>query len=456
MKPPFPRPSFLALIATSCILTLSMNDTEAQPAGINYDESKIPAYTLPDALRLQNGQPVTDAQTWQTKRRPEILRLFESEVYGHAPGRPKNMKFEVTSKDQPALNGLATRREVTVYFTGPKEGPQMTILLYLPRRAPKPVPAFIGLNFNGNHAVNADPGITLSRRWMSAGKNEGVVDHRATEEARGKSASRWPVEKILGRGYALATVYYGDIEPDYAEGWKQGVRAVFNVDGTLRATQEASEAAPAAHPSGAPPDASPEDWGAIAAWSWGLSRALDYLETAPDVDAKRVALIGHSRLGKTALWAGASDERFALVISNDSGCGGAALSRRRFGETVQRINTSFPHWFCGNFKKYNGREDDLPVDQHELIALVAPRPVYVASAHEDQWADPHGEFLSAKLAEPVYQLFGRPGLGVADMPAVNHPVGTTIGYHIRTGKHDVTDYDWDQYLAFADRHLGKP
>jgi hypothetical protein len=408
----------------------------AEPFTPNYDESKVPPYTLPNPLVMANGRQVADAKTWQTRRRTEILELFRTHVYGRSPGRPRQMQFEVTSLDRTALGGTATRKEVSVYFTGKKDGPKMDLLIYLPNAARKPVPTFLGMNFQGNHTIHSDPGIPLSVQWTRPSASAAVTANVPAPESRGQQASRWAVEKILQRGYALATIYYGDVEPDFADGWKLGVRG-----GLSRAGTNTTFA--------------PDDWGAIGAWAWGLSRALDYLETDKDIDAKRVAVIGHSRLGKTALWAGAQDERFAIVISNDSGCGGAALSRRQFGETVERINTSFPHWFCGNFKKYNLKEDDLPVDQHELIALVAPRPVYVASAEEDRWADPRGEFLSAKNAEPVYRLFGKRGLGVDGMPSVNQPVGETMGYHIRTGKHDVTEYDWEQYLNFTARHFGK-
>ncbi len=408
----------------------------AEPIEINTGETQVPAYTLPDPLEMQSGAPVQDAEQWRDARRDEILDLFRSHVYGRNPENSGAIRFDVRSLDRSALDGRATRKEVTVHFAEDREYPSMEILIYVPNASERAAPAFLGLNFHGNHTVHTDPAIALPRGWVRRVEGSAAQGNRATEEGRGTSAERWQVERVIEAGYALATIYCGDLVPDHSG----GLEASSAITAHVRDQEGRSER-------------KPDAWGAIGAWAWGLSRALDYLESDPDIDASRVAVIGHSRLGKTALWAGAQDERFAVVISNNSGCGGAALSRRRFGETVARINTTFPHWFCTNFREYNNNEDALPVDQHMLIAAVAPRPVYVASASEDLWADPRGEFLAARAAEPVYRLFGKEGLGVDEMPDADTPVGDTIGYHLRTGPHGITAYDWEQYIGFADRHL---
>ena len=394
---------------------LDVTDLVVKPAfdpleGFLYDEERVPAYTLPDLLA-----GTRTAKEWEKKRRPELFRLFEEEMYGSVPGKPEGLHFRVRDNDASALGGLATRRQVRIFFDA-EETMYEDLILYIPNNRKGPAPAFMGVNFFGNHTIDTDPGIFLpdSLRYR----------RDFTVNPRGSQQQRWPLREILERGYAVATFCCEDVVPD-ADGYP-GIRSHF--DGYT--------------------------WGTLAAWGWGLSRALDYLETDADVDASRVAVFGHSRMGKAAVWAGARDTRFAMVVSNASGCGGAALSRRRFGETVRRINTHFPYWFCENFHKYNDNEDLLPFDQHELLALIAPRPLYVASGSEDRWSDPRGEFLGLSHAAPAWQLYGYEGFTPSEWPGVEQPVtrGRT-GYHIRSGRHEILLYDWQQYLSFADGNL---
>ncbi len=395
---------------------------------VNQDESRVPAYALPELLRTSSGETVKSAKDWERKRRPEILKIFEREVYGQTPGTRIPVSYQVKSVEKAAFGGKATRKEIRVQFP---QGKFMDLLLYVPNDARGKVPVFLGLNFLGNQSLEKDPSIPLTASWQRNNKGLGVAENRATENTRGASMLNWPVEYIISKGYALATVYYCDIFPDHADGREASIQTLF---------------VPGKDPQ--------QEWGAIGAWAWGLSRAVDYLETDPAVDAKKIAVLGHSRLGKAAIWAGAQDKRFGVVISNNSGEGGAAITRRGFGETIAVINKNFPHWFAPNYKKYSGKENDLPVDYHELIALIAPRPVYVASASEDLWADPKGEYLSLYHAGPVYRLYGKQILDSPEPPAAQKPVSTDfMGYHMREGGHDILLYDWEQYVKFADKHF---
>ena len=387
----------------------------AQDHPVNYDEAKVPAFDLPDPLVMEDGTPVETPEQWRKHRRPELLRLFEEHVYGRTPKRSVEVSARMINECI-AFGGLALRREFDLSVAGKSDGP-IRLLIYSPRAVEGPAPAFLALNFMGNHSIQPDPEITLSTQWIGSRAGHGIEKNRATEASRGRLSARWPVERILARGYAVVTIYYGDIDPDFDDGFANGVH-------------------PALDPEGGG-ERKPNEWGSIGAWAWGLSRALDFLVEDEWVDASRVALLGHSRLGKTALWAGATDERFALVISNNSGCGGAALSRRCFGETVARINRVFPHWFCERFRSYNNQESRLPVDQHQLIALIAPRPVLICSAEEDRWADPLGELLAARAAAPVFRFLD----------------SASLVHRLRPGKHDVTDEDWTAYLEFADREM---
>lgn len=391
----------------------------------NYDESKVPRFDLPDPLTSLAGEPVASAEAWINERRPEILELFRKHVYGRSPAAPEEMRAEVFDEERV---GDKIRKQVALHVTNGEKSQRIDLLLFLPAETNKPTPMFLLLNFRGNHAIHPDPAIALPKSHVRE-------QYSPPEKYRGTAASRHPIDEIIARGYGFAGIYCGDLDPDFHDEFQNGVHALYD-----------------------PPGERPDDaWGTISAWAWGLSRAMDYFEQDKAIDETHVAVLGHSRLGKTSLWAGAQDERFAIVISNDSGCGGAALSRRRFGETVERINRVFPHWFCEKFREYNDNENALPVDQHMLIALAAPRPVYVASASEDRWADPRGEFLSCVHAEVVYGLFGLKGLGQSELPEADQPLSDGhIGYHLRTGKHDLDPYDWHAYMDFADKHWSKP
>ncbi|WP_346860950.1 hypothetical protein [uncultured Draconibacterium sp.] len=397
----------------------------------NYDENKVPVFKLPDPLKTFNGKKVKSVKKWETKRRPELLDFFTQNMYGEVPGELKITSYDVLEQSNNALNGKAIRKQIDLSFRKDNNLLDFTILMYLPKNTEK-VPLFLAYNFYGNHTITNEADIIISEAWAADYPSFGIINNQLTEQSRGVRANRWPVEKMIDAGYGLAVIYYGEVDPD-KDDLSDGIQPFFYVDDQHQ-----------------PAD---NEWGSIAAWAWGLSRAMDYFEMDEQVDASKVIVFGHSRLGKTSLWAGASDTRFAGVISNNSGCGGAALSKRRVGETIWRINRSFPYWFCPNFKNYSKNEEALPVDQHELIALIAPRPVYVASAEEDQWADPKGEFLAALYASPVYKLYGKKGITQNEMPEVNQPIQNTVAYHIRTGKHDVTDFDWEQYIKWANTFI---
>jgi hypothetical protein len=394
----------------------------------NYDEEKVGQYTLPDPLVSLDGQPVRDAETWLNKRRPEIVRLFEENMHGRSPGRPEGMTFGVFDNEPHALGGKAIRKQVEINFLGKADGPKMNLLIYLPADAPKPVPLFLCLQFNGNHRAYNDPAIRISETWDNKAKEKQLEP----DSTRG-TGKQLAIDKALARGYGIAAIYYCDVEPDFIGAMQYGIRPYFFNNGQS--------------------EPSSDDWGAIGAWAWGASRALDYLETDKDVDAKRVFMLGQSRLGKTALWAGAHDTRFAMVVAANSGEGGASLSRRNYGETVKDINQRFPYWFCANYLKFGDHVDQLPVDSHMLLALIAPRPVFLSTGSEDRWSDPKGEFLAAAAAGPVYRMLGKDDLGTDAMPPLDKPIMHTIGYVCHTGKHEITPADWDCYFDFADMHL---
>ena len=401
----------------------------AEVAGIpvNYNEAKAGTYTLPDPLALADGKRVRNAKTWYNQRRPQIVRLFEENQYGRSPGRPAGMSFDLFDKGTPALEGKAIRKQVTIYFSADKSGPKMDLLIYLPAGARQPVPLLLNLSFSANASAVDDPRIKPGEVWGR--------DKKKVPANRGTGMGRLNVAPVLARGFGVATVYYGDIDPDFPGGTPYGVRALY-----LKPGQN---------------EPAPDEWGSISAWAWGLSRAMDYLETDQGVDAGRVAILGVSRLGKTVLWAGAHDTRIALVIASCSGEGGASLSRRNYGETIAHLAapSRYPYQFCANYQKYADHVDRLPVDSHMLIALIAPRPVLLQTGDKDVWSDPKGEFLAAVAAGPVYRLLGKQGLDTDQWPPAGQPILHTIGYYMHAGGHGTIPSDWEQFLKFMEMHL---
>ena len=390
------------------------------------DESEVPAYFLPPLLIHPDGTPVADGFDWMCRRRPFLLNLLAEQLYDPLPPRPTDMRFELLEVRRNALSGRAERQLIRIHLDG-ITGKKMSldVLLYLPQNTEKRHPAFAFLNFNGNVTITLERDIPLPLHYVPNLPEKGILDHRANEACRGYRHDRWCPELLTARGYALATIGHCEIFPDTPCGASDSIYQLFYTGERLKNGK------------------------AISAWAWGLSRIMDLLEQKPEIDSSRVIVCGHSRLGKAALWAGANDIRFSGVISNCSGCGGAALSRRCFGETFRTMQKNFPHWLSNNINRYIGHSALMPFDQHTLLALTAPRPLYIASASEDLNADPRGEFLGLQEALSVWRLFGQVSFP-PDFPGIAHPVGNVCAYHCRRGGHTVTEYDWNNFLAWAE------
>ncbi len=393
--------------------------------------AQLPSHAgLPDPLVMLDGRRVTTREQWEKERRPELKALFQYYMYGYLPAPTRTTALP--GPGAPLQGGKATLKQVTLSFGPPQ---RIHLLLVLPRDRHGPVPVFVGMNFCGNHAlVPRDVPVALPTAWMYSGY-PGVVNHRATDDGRGTQMNVWPLAQIVARGYAVATFYNGDVDPDRPD-VREGIQPYFAREGLMKP--------------------GPHAWGTIAAWAYGIHRAVDYLATDPDIDRGRIIVVGHSRLGKTALLAAAFDERIALAIPLQAGCGGTAPSRGTVGESVKQINDHFPHWFDGAFKAFNDHPDRLPFDQNGLVALVAPRPVLFANATQDTWANPAGQFEVLKAADPVYRFLGVDGLGSSHLPPTGKLLDSRLGYFIRPGQHSMQPIDWNAFCDFADKQLGKP
>jgi len=391
----------------------------------NYYEEKIPDYTLPDPLKLASGVPVADADTWYKFRRPEILNYYKTEIYGRVPASAPKVTFTVASTDPQALNGTAIHKQIVGHFGGP-DGPTMTVEMFLPAKATGPVPLILSLSFGFGAVGNPSSDLSLPGVDPTAAPALPPAGTRAPSTPE-------PVADILTHGYGYAVVRYTQIEGDSATGSLNIVRKLALMPGQEK-----------------PDD---DEWGTISAWGWGLSRIMDYLETDQAVDAKRVAIVGHSRLGKTVLWAGAADPRFAMVFSSQGGELGSSIGRRDFGESIDDMAQNFGYQFAGNLQKYVGHWNNMPVDTHMLISLIAPRPLLITGGTGDQWSDPHGEFLGEVGAARVYRLLGAKDLGTTEWPKPETPlISGDLAYYLHTGPHDITKEDWAVFLNFADRY----
>lgn len=419
---------FLLLVFILNTLKSTGQDAVEKVAGIpvNYNEALVKPYTLPDPLTQADGKKVGNAESWYSSRRPEIIRLFEEHQFGKAPNRSE-VSFKVFDPGTPVFNNQAIRKQVTLCFSKDTSNHKADLLIYLPANSKGPVPLLLNISFVPNAVTVDDPGVRKGMMWGRDGKRVPIPD--------GMSFGRMDPEKFIAAGFGFATIYYGDIEPDFAKGIAYGIRGYH---------LEKDQSYPA-----------PDEWGAIAAWAWGLSCAMDYLETDSNIDSKKVALFGISRLGKTVLWAGAHDSRFGMVIASCSGEGGAALSRRNYGETIKHMTDSSRYFyqFCAKRALYGDDPGQSPVDAHMLVALMAPRPLLLQTGTSDKWSDPKGEFLSAVAAEPVYELLGKKGLGTDSMPAANVPILHDLGYYMHEGGHGTVPEDYDIFLKFMKMHF---
>ena len=409
---------------------MSIYDTQAWKdavAKVKMEEDQVPVREIPSVLIKNDGSKVGSAWEWMNSRRQEVLTFYTDEVFGEMPPRPEKVVREVVAVKEDALNNTAIRKEIKITFYQDGLSHSMMMLLYIPKNAEKKVPVFLGLNFKGNHTTVFEDDV------IETGRD---IEGKLVEEKRGSQAERWVFENVISRGFASATCCYHDIFPDFAtdEAWKQSIYKLFYGENTSAELNKKHSA--------------------IGAWAWGLSRMLDALECESMIDSTRAGVVGHSRLGKTALWVGANDQRFKVVVSNDSGHGGAALFKRYFGETIELLNVVFPHWFVAEFKKYNNKDADLEFDQHFLLSLIAPRALCIGSATEDLWADPKGEFLAGVHASEVYQLFGVKGMPSDIHPAADVNLTGEVSYHMRTGLHNILLQDWNHYLDVAEKLFG--